>query len=224
VGRDPHGKEGVPGMALVTLVSGGLDSMFMSILAHEEGVTLYPLFVDYGQLSAAKEWVVCQMLHERYGLPKVTRMDVSGFGKIVPSGITNSSMRINEDAFLPGRNLLLLLCGAAHAYMVQADGVAIGLLHPKDCLFPDQTREFLSYCEVILEVAMGRAISVVAPLLEFSKEDVLKMASAHGLKDTYSCHAGGDTPCGKCVACVEIKNATERRSCIWAEVEAAAED
>lgn len=197
-------------MALVALVSGGLDSTLMSILAHEEGVILYPLFVDYGQLSSAKEWLACQVLHERYGLPKVIRMDMSGFGKIVPSGITDSSMRINEDAFLPGRNLLLLLSGAAYAYKVQAHGVAIGLLNPKDCLFPDQTSEFLSQCEIIIKAAMGRAISIVAPLLEFSKKDVLKMASARGLRDTYSCHAGTDAPCGKCVACVEINNAMER--------------
>lgn len=197
-------------MALVTLVSGGLDSTLMSILAQEEKIALYPLFVDYGQLGASKELAVCQMLHERYGLPKVTRMDVAGFGKIVASGITDSSLRINEDAFLPGRNLLLILCGAAYAYRVQADGVAIGLLDPEEHLFPDQTREFLSQCERIIKTAMDAVISIIAPLLDFTKKDVLMMASARGLKDTYSCHAGGDEPCGKCVACLEILNANER--------------
>jgi 7-cyano-7-deazaguanine synthase len=138
-------------------------------------------------------------------------MDVSGFGKVVPSGITSTLMRINEDAFLPGRNLLLVLCGAAYAYRVQADGVAIGLLDPEDHLFPDQSYEFLSQCEVILEVAMGKHSFVLAPLLKFTKRDVLAMASARGLKDTYSCHAGGDVPCGECVSCLEISNAKERR-------------
>jgi len=197
-------------MALVTLVSGGLDSTLMSILAQEEGIALYPLFVDYGQLGASKEWSTCQMLHERHGLPKVVWMDVSGFGKVVPSGITGKSFRINEDAFLPGRNLLLILCGAAHAYGIQADGVAIGLLDPEEHLFPDQTREFLGQCEGMIKTAMGASISIIAPLLDFNKKDVLIMASERGLKDTYSCHAGGDEPCGKCVACLEIMNAKER--------------
>src|SRR3972149_5271454 len=116
----------------------------MSVMAHEEGVALFPLFVDYGQLGSAREWTACQLLHDRHGLPKVTRMDISGFGKVITSGITNTALRINEDAFLPGRNLLLLLCGAAHAYRVQADGVAIGLLNPDDHIFPDQTQEFLN--------------------------------------------------------------------------------
>ena len=138
-------------------------------------------------------------------------MDVAGFGKVVPSGITNTEMRINEDAFLPGRNLLLLLCGAAYAYRVQADGVAIGLLSPKDRLFPDQTLDFLRKTEDIIETTMQKRISVIAPLIEFTKSDVLLMAKARDLRDTYSCHAGGAEPCGKCVSCIEIANAKERR-------------
>lgn len=197
-------------MGIVTLVSGGFDSTLMSLMAQEEGVTLFPLFVDYGQLGAAKEWDVCKRLHEKYNLAEVTRMDLSGFGRTIPSGITDPKLRINEDAFLPGRNLLLVLAGAAHAFGVGADSVALGLLDPADHLFPDQTKRFVKECESIIATAMGKRISVLAPLLEFSKSDVLAMARERGLQDTYSCHAGGDTPCGVCVACIEIANAEER--------------
>ncbi len=194
-------------MGLVTLVSGGIDSTLMSVMAQEEGVSLFPLFVDYGQLAAAKEWEACKRLHERHGLPRVTRMDLSGFGETIPSGITDPRLRINEDAFLPGRNLLFVLAGAAHAFRVHANSVAIGLLDPAQHLFPDQTREFADVCQAMIETAMGKRIRVVTPLIEFSKSDVLAMASSRGLGDTYSCHAGGDIPCGVCVACVEIANA-----------------
>jgi len=197
-------------MSIVNLVSGGIASTLMSLMAHEEGIVINPLFVDYGQLSSNREWNACEQLHERYGLPLVKRMDVSGFGKIVPSGITDPTMRINEDAFLPGRNLLLLLCGAAYAYSVQADGVAIGLLNPEDCLFPDQTLDFLRKTEDMIETAMKKRITVLAPLIEFTKADILSLATARGLQNTYSCHAGGNEPCGKCVACIEIANAKER--------------
>lgn len=197
-------------MGIVTLVSGGFDSTLMSLMAQEEGVELFPLFVDYGQLGAVKEWEACKRLHERYSLPSVTRMDLSGFGKTIPSGITNSRLRINEDAFLPGRNLLFVLAGAAHAFKVQANGVAIGLLDPAQHLFPDQTREFANACEAMIETTMGRRIKVLTPLIEFSKGDILALARARGLSNTYSCHAGGDSPCGVCVACVEITNAEKR--------------
>lgn len=197
-------------MGIVTLVSGGYDSTLMSLMAQEEGLQLFPLFVDYGQLGAAKEWEACKRLHERHGLPSVTRMDLSGFGKTIPSGITDSRLRINEDAFLPGRNLLFVLAGAAHAFKVQASGVALGLLDPTQHLFPDQTREFAEACERLIETAMGVRIRVLTPLIEFSKSDVLAMARSRGLRDTYSCHAGSDVPCGVCVACLEIMNAEKR--------------
>ncbi len=198
-------------MGIVTLVSGGYDSTLMSLMAKEEGVQLFPLFVDYGQLGAAKEWEACKRLHEKYDLPSVTRMDLSGFGRTISSGITDPRLRINEDAFLPGRNLLFVLAGAAHAFKVQANGVAIGLLDPAQHLFPDQTREFAEACEKMIETAMGRRIQVLTPLIEFSKNDVLAMAQIRGISGTYSCHAGCDMPCGICVACVEITNAKERR-------------
>lgn len=197
-------------MGIVTLVSGGLDSTLMSLMAQEEGIQLFPLFVDYGQLGAAKEWEVCRRLHDKHHLPAVTRMDLSGFGKTIPSGITNSNLRINEDAFLPGRNLLLVLAGAAYAFKVQANGVAFGLLNPAQHLFPDQTREFAEASEAMIETAMGRRLRVLTPLIAFSKSDVLAMAKARGLTGTYSCHAGDDTPCGVCVACLEIINAEKR--------------
>lgn len=181
----------------------------MSLMAHEEGVSLHPLFVDYGQLGAAKEWQACKHLHEKHGLPAVTRMDLSGFGRTIPSGITNADLRINEDAFLPGRNLLLVLVGAAHAYKVQAESIALGLLDPVDHLFPDQTRRFVEECESMIETAMGSRITILTPLIDLSKSDVLAMARARGMQNTYSCHAGGDAPCGVCVACVEIANAEE---------------
>ena len=198
-------------MGIVTLVSGGFDSTLMSLMAHEEGATLFPLFVDYGHLGASKEWAACQRLHEQFGLPPVTYMDLSGFGKIIPSGLTDISLRINEDAFLPGRNLLFVLAGAAHACQVQAGSIALGLLNPADHLFPDQTKGFVEKCEGMIETAMGRRIHVLTPLIEFSKKDVLMMARDREIRHTYSCHAGGDKPCGVCIACVEITKAKERR-------------
>lgn len=197
-------------MGIVTLVSGGFDSTLMSVMAREEGIALFPLFIDYGQLGATREWEATQRLHEMHKLPRAIRMDLSGFGKTIPSGITDPTLRINEDAFLPGRNLLFVLAGAAYAFKVQADSVALGLLDPVDHLFPDQTRAFVDGCEMMIETAIGKRISVLTPLIEFSKSDVLAMARDRGLQGTYSCHAGGATPCGVCVACVEIAKAEER--------------
>lgn len=198
-------------MGIVTLVSGGLDSTLMSMLIREEGVPLFPLFIDYGQLAVSREWEACKRLHRQFDLPDVVHMDLSGFGKIIPSGITDTGMRINEDAFLPGRNLLFILAGASYALKVKADSVAIGLLDPSYSLFPDQSEEFINKSERIIEKTMEKHINILTPLIGFSKRDVLLLSSVRGLKDTYSCHAGRENPCGECVACLEFSIPEERR-------------
>jgi 7-cyano-7-deazaguanine synthase len=198
-------------MSIVMLVSGGLDSTLMSLMAQEESINVHPLFIDYGQLNVEKEWEACCALHDKYNLPQPIRMDLSGFGKLISCGITNRAMRINEDAFLPGRNLLLILAGASYAYYLGVESVAIGLLNEEHRLFPDQTKDFLKQCESMIETSLGRHIYVIAPLINLSKSEVLQMAQARKVVGTYSCHAGGDTPCGKCVSCIEIKNSQERK-------------
>jgi 7-cyano-7-deazaguanine synthase len=192
-------------MSVVPLVSGGLDSTLMSLLANEEGLTQYPLFIDYGQRSATIEWQTCRKLLAENGLPRPQRMRLQGFGQLVPSGLTWPSRRLNEDAFLPGRNTLFLLAGTAYAYGLNADAVTIGLLSEESYLFPDQTAEYLKRAESFLAAAVGRRIALVAPLMHLTKGDVLEIVRAKRLKGTYSCHLGKRRPCGRCVSCLEIK-------------------
>jgi 7-cyano-7-deazaguanine synthase len=190
-------------MSLVTLVSGGLDSTVMALMAHEESLTQHPLFIDYGQRAAAEEWRACRTVFARHGLPPPVRMALGGFGKCVPTGLTSERVDVLGDAFLPGRNLLFLLAGAAYASHVRAGAVAIGLLDEQYRVFEDQSRDFLSRAEAVLRSATATNVSVVAPLMAFSKAAVLEMARERRLHGTYSCHAGTSRPCGKCLSCKE---------------------
>ncbi len=190
-------------MSIVTLVSGGLDSTVMALLAKEEGLTQYPLFIDYGQLSRDKELEACQINFRRYGLPEPRVISLSGYGALLSSGITDSSKHIWNDAFLPCRNLMFVTVGAAYAFQCGAASVGIGLLDDAFSLFPDQTRGFLTEAEALLSRTLAKSMRLVAPLMSFSKADVIEFAKASGITGTYSCHAGTETPCGKCVACRE---------------------
>ena len=192
-------------MSLVILVSVGIDSSLVALLAKEEGIQQFPLFVDYGQICGEREWKACVTVHRRLGLPKPVRMHLRGYGRLIASGLTNRKMRLYEDAFLPGRNLLFLLAGSAYAYQVRASGVAMGLLSEEFHLFPDQTSEFIAESQALLSSAMGRSIKLVTPLMAFSKREVLAIAKSRGIIGTYSCHAGTRTPCGRCVSCLEVE-------------------
>jgi len=191
-------------VSLVNLVSGGLDSTLVGVLAREEGIEVYPLFIDYGQRAREKEWETCQQVHARLGLPAPTRMDLSGFGKVIRSGLTSEALDVKADAFTPGRNLMFLLMGSAYAYQVGASTVSVGLLAERFSLFPDQRPEFIEQAEHAIEAALGRRIKVVMPLAEFSKADVVRLAQEKGIGGTYSCHVGDSAPCGRCISCLEF--------------------
>jgi len=118
-------------------------------------------------------------------------------------GITDPNKHILEDAFLPCRNLMFLTVGAAYAFQCGASTLGIGLLDEAYHLFPDQTRNFLTDTEALLSQSLGKPIKLVAPLMSFSKADVLEIAKARSINGTYSCHAGTEKPCGVCIACRE---------------------
>lgn len=192
---------------LVTLVSGGIDSTVMSILAKEQDFDLFPLFIDYGQLGAKLEWEACIQNHIIHQLPKPKKMSLNGFGRLVHSGLTDKKLRVKEDAFLPGRNTLFLLMASSYAYQVKSKNIAIGLLTDKFKLFPDQSREFIQSAEKFISMEMEYEIKILTPLMSFNKAEVLKLAKLKKVSKTYSCHSGNLKPCGKCISCLEIKNA-----------------
>lgn len=194
-------------MKLVTLVSGGIDSTLMSVLAKEECFELFPLFIDYGQLGAKLEWEACVYNHIKHKLPTPKKMNLKGFGKLIHSGLTDKKLRIKEDAFLPGRNSLFLLTASSYAYQVKSQNIAIGLLTDKYKLFPDQTYEFIQSTEKFLSMEMDYELKILTPLMKFNKAEVMKLAKEKKINKTYSCHSGNVIPCGKCISCLEIKNA-----------------
>ncbi len=191
-------------MSLVPLVSGGLDSTLMTLLAIECGQEVAPLFIDYGQLSVEKELDACKRSFVKLGIPEPEVVSVPDIGRLLPSGLTNRNLKVFEDAFLPGRNLFFLLFGASYAYKINAGAIAIGLLDENSSIFPDQTKNFTLSAEKVISEALGVDISIRTPLINFTKSDVVTMAKIKGIDNTYSCHAGTDEPCGLCIACREL--------------------
>jgi len=201
-------------MSVIILASGGIDSIVMSKILEGQKQKIIPLFIDYGQLSANKEWEACKKIFKECNLPEPKKIDISGYGKFFSSGITDEKKRVYEDAFLPGRNMLFLLVGASYAHTVGEKIVAIGLLSEEGHLFPDQTEDFIVNANFALNSALGDNLTILTPLIKFNKKDVIKLAKDYGVKlsDTYSCHSGKERYCGKCVACKEIMKSGETES------------
>lgn len=190
-------------MRIVSLTSGGLDSSLMMYLIKDEGHEQIPVFVNYGQINLAMEIEACRKITRRLKLRAPTVIDISNWGKSVGSGITNRRLRVFEDAFLPGRNLMLLLVGASIAYRKNATAISIGLLSDQTTIFPDQTKEFCVAAEALISKSMDASVKVLCPLKSLTKAEVVAAAKDARITGTYSCHSGTKQPCGRCVACRE---------------------
>ena len=198
-------EKGKSSLKLVVLASGGLDSTLMILLAVKQGLNVFPLFVDYGQIAKEKEYRAMRLIFNKMRLPTPAEVDVSGFGKLIPSGLTTHEKDVFLDAFLPNRNLMFMLLGASYACEVGADSVALGLLHEETTIFADQTPSFVKEAERLISHSLDQEINFMLPLGHMSKLDVVGLSKQHGISETYSCHAGEDEPCGVCVACREFE-------------------
>lgn len=199
-------------MSIVLLASGGIDSGVIGAQAVNSGIEVWPVFVDYGQRAAEAEWQACQRLSEALSLHEPVFIDLGGFGAAIPSGLTRTGddWDIFEDAYLPGRNLLLIVAGAAYAQRIGVSVLAIGLLDESYAWFPDQTREFVEKAQEVVKIAIDPELDIVAPLMSLNKSDVLELARQMDIPEPYSCHGGRPEPCGKCIACREIISAREK--------------
>ena len=193
-------------MKVVTLLSGGLDSTLLACLLQEEGVNQFPIFINYGQINFEKELLSSKENCLKLGIIQPKIFDLSNFGKNIVSGLTSKDLDVNLDAFLPNRNALFLLIASSYAYKMKCSHIAIGLLNDKNSIFPDQTRSFLDIMENTLSVSLGRKISILSPLMGLTKGDVISLSKTKGISNTYSCHSGGDKPCGVCISCLEFIN------------------
>lgn len=186
-------------------MSGGLDSAVMAAGFKDAGADVFPLHITYGQRAAARELAAFRSQASQIGTEPPMVMDLSGYASVSRSALLDADLPIVGAAFLPGRNLAFLLFGAVYATTVGATKVGIGLLHPQAAIFDDQRDEFLAHTETLLRLSVMDEVQVLTPLRGFTKSEVVGLASELGIKNTYSCHAGGETACGVCIACREFE-------------------
>src|SRR5580700_7922933 len=153
----------------VCLASGGLDSTLCLNLLRESNIRALPIYINYGQRNHEREWGALSAACAFHRFPKPVYFDFSCFGQIIKSGLTDPTLRVNEDAFTPTRNLLFLVVGAAVAYSKGVGNIVLGFLSERTAIFPDQTDQFLRTTEAALTESLGVQIEVHCPLRDMTK-------------------------------------------------------
>lgn len=201
----------------IILLSGGLDSLVsLGLGMPKYGISLALTF-DYGQKALAQEVSTSKNICDYYKIEhKVIKLDwlknvthtALVEDKELPEGIDNPEDSA-KSVWVPNRNGLFLNIAGSFADGNDYDYIIIGANKEEGQTFPDNTQEFIDRVNAEFEFSTQKHPKVVAPLINYDKNDIVKQAIEHNipLEFVRSCYSNGKKHCGKCESCTRLKNA-----------------
>ncbi len=208
----------------VCLVSGGMDSAVTLAEAVHAGFCAHALSFDYGQRHA-HELDCARRVANAGGAAehRIVTLDLSVFGgsalttdEEVPKDRDEQEIGTGVPAtYVPARNTVFLSVALAWAEVLGAKDLFIGVNAVDYSGYPDCRPEFLAAFEELAGKATaagterGERFRVHAPLMEFSKQQVVERAIELDvdLALTHTCYDpverdGAVLACGHCDACL----------------------
>ena len=201
----------------IILLSGGLDSLVsLGLGIQKYGISLALTF-DYGQKALEQEVSTSKNICDYYKIEhKVIKLDwlknvthtALVEDKELPEGIDNPEDSA-KSVWVPNRNGLFLNIAGSFADGNDYDYIIIGANKEEGQTFPDNTQEFIDKINAEFEFSTQKHPKVVAPLINYDKNDIVKQAIEHNipLEFVRSCYSNGKKHCGKCESCTRLKNA-----------------
>jgi 7-cyano-7-deazaguanine synthase len=191
----------------VVLMSGGLDSTVLGHWAIVEGYDIVPLFVNYGQHCAEREFATLRRVVPKLAAP-IEVATLRGIYENASSRLINEANLwddsvTSQDLYLPYRNMLLLSTGTAHAAANRIATVFAAFINSNHALEIDATFAFLERTrELTAEVGDVR---LELPFRGYDKSRVAQIGSQLGvpIAETFSCQINSKAHCGACPNCVD---------------------
>ncbi|MBV6459523.1 MAG: 7-cyano-7-deazaguanine synthase [Fimbriimonadaceae bacterium] len=202
----------------VVLLSGGLDSATVLAMARDCGYVVHTLTIAYGQrhrieLEAAAS-VAASLAAASHVVVGVDLARIGG------SALTDDNIAVPKDAltegqipatYVPARNTIMLSVALAHAEVVGANDIFIGVNAVDYSGYPDCRPEFVEAFERLANLATrvgveGHRLRIHAPLINMTKSEIiregLRLGVDYGM--TCSCYdpSASGRPCGHCDACL----------------------
>jgi 7-cyano-7-deazaguanine synthase len=199
----------------VALLSGGMDSVVAAAALRRDGFRLRTLAIDYGQRHRVELDAAVQLSRwldaEAHDLIRVDLRAIGGSALTadipVPKGGSEDTIPVT---YVPARNTVFLALALGAAESWGASAITIGANHVDYSGYPDCRPAFLDAFQALAEVATkagveGAAPRVLAPLLELSKADIVRLGTELKVPfgQTVSCYdpTAEGLACGECDAC-----------------------
>ena len=209
----------------IILLSGGLDSLVA--LGYSKKKTDYnvelALTFDYGQKAVKEEIKTSKDICDYYNVEhKVIKLDwlkeITTTSLVSAGAVPTSNFDTLETAksvWVPNRNALFLNIAASFCDSYGYNYILFGANKEESAKFPDNTEEFRSQISRCFETSTLVKPVVVAPLINYSKDDIVRIAVENSipLNLVRSCYNSGEKHCGECESCNYLKKALLKNNC-----------
>ena len=204
----------------IILLSGGLDSL-VALGAFKDKYNIeLALTFDYGQKSVVYELEATQKIAKFYNIKhKIIKLDwlkeITNTSLVSDDEIPVENLGTDESAqkvWVPNRNGLFLNIAAAFADSYNYNYIIFGANKDEGETFPDNTEKFRAEISKVFESSTLVQPKVKAPLINCSKDDIVKIALENNvpLELLRSCYQDTSRHCGVCESCTHLKNALEK--------------
>jgi 7-cyano-7-deazaguanine synthase len=209
-------------MKVLTLVSGGMDSVTALYDAAQSHQIVGALGFDYGSKHNPRELPLGVWHANKLGIPHRT-IRLPFINELFDSDLLRSGGPIPEGHYeeatmkqtvVPFRNGIMLAVAAGYAETIGAEAIVIAAHAGDHAIYPDCREGFMQ--------AMGEAITqgtyaqliLLRPFIAWNKARIVQRGVELKIDyaRTWSCYKGGDRHCGVCGTCVERREAFQLAS------------
>lgn len=197
----------------VLILSGGLDSTTLLYWLLKRCYDVSAISFDYGQTHskeldyALRTTIKLNVEHEIISLKGIFAGSALTDDLALPK--SDYSVETMKATVVPNRNMVMLSIALSKAIQMKARYVAYGAHAGDNEVYPDCRPAFVTAMNHAASLCDWNAVSILAPFLSLSKKQVAQIANDIGvpIKETWSCYAGGEAPCGECGACKSRQDA-----------------
>jgi len=175
---------------VLVLLSGGIDSAACVAFFRRRRNEVSAMFVDYGQVSAARERKAAGDICRHFGI-KLNEVRCAGATRK-----TEGSIR--------ARNALLA-CIALMEAGFSSGVISLGIHSGTD--YWDCTKEFAALSQRLFDGYTDGRVRLLLPFLGWSKRQIWNYCRQVSvpIELTYSCERGLDQPCHRCSSCRDLE-------------------
>jgi 7-cyano-7-deazaguanine synthase len=204
-------------MKVITLVSGGMDSVTALHQSAKEHHLVGGLSFHYGSKHNDKELPLAKFHCDKLGIPHtVIRLDFMSdlfasdllrSGGDIPDG--HYEEQTMKQTVVPFRNGIMLSIAAGLAESRNAEGLVIAAHSGDHAIYPDCREPFMQAIADAMRIGTYAGIQLLRPFITTDKAGIARLGQRLGVDYamTWSCYKGGDIHCGTCGTCVERREA-----------------